>query len=95
LRQDLENKENEEETVSNNQASTRGVVLDAWKTALDSESIDTSHGFFEAGGSSIAAAEMMAVLSLHFGVRLRLRLLMEEPTVDRLTRAIERTLSSS
>ncbi|MCX5612942.1 MULTISPECIES: acyl carrier protein [unclassified Streptomyces] len=66
----------------------RARVRLQWADALEHEDFGDDEDFFEAGGSSLLVAEIMAALGAELGVRLALRLFFNHPTVNELTGAL-------
>jgi acyl carrier protein len=78
-----------------NKEALEHVLIEEWSANLDRTAIDSTTNFFVAGGSSVRAAEMMARLSQVLGVRLRMRLIAENPTPRLLAAAITAQLNSA
>jgi non-ribosomal peptide synthetase component F/thioesterase domain-containing protein/acyl carrier protein len=55
-----------------------------WTQTLGIERIGIKDSFFDLGGNSLSAAQMMVTLHQHFGVEFPLQILFERPTVARL-----------
>jgi acyl carrier protein len=64
------------------------VVCRAWEQHLGAPPADPADHFFRAGGNSLQAAELMATLSREFRRRLRLSVLLHNPRLEDLTRAV-------
>nr|BBH95685.1 hypothetical protein KTA_38840 [Thermogemmatispora argillosa] len=60
-----------------------------WEELLNVQPIGVRDNFFELGGHSLLAARLFARIEEHFGRQLPLSLFFEEPTIERLARAIE------
>src|SRR4051794_8296891 len=60
-----------------------------WAELLGAPPRDSDHDFFEAGGSSVMAAALVARACAGLGVELPLSSFVEEPTIGSLARRIE------
>ncbi|MBX5449709.1 MAG: alpha/beta fold hydrolase, partial [Thermogemmatispora sp.] len=60
-----------------------------WEELLNVQPIGIRDDFFELGGHSLLAARLFARIEEQFGKQLPLSLFFEEPTIERLARAIE------
>ncbi len=69
-----------------NEAERR--LLGVWQHVLGNDQIGVTHGFFEAGGNSLSAAEHTMHVLAEFGVELPLEVLYEKQTVRQLVREI-------
>ena len=67
-------------------------VSQIWREALNLTSIDVTQSFFQLGGTSLAAMEVMVKICEHFAVKLPLKSLFENPTVRALAALIEETI---
>lgn len=72
-------------------ADVAAVVRREWLQQVGDTGEQT---FFAVGGNSLQAAELMAALSRAFGRRLRLALLLRNPTLSSLTAAVADTLGA-
>ncbi|MEV5721067.1 acyl carrier protein [Amycolatopsis mediterranei] len=68
------------------------TVRTAWEHCLERQDVPDEENFFQAGGNSLEGAELMAALSRTFGRRLRLGLLIRNPTLRGLTEQVEHML---
>ncbi|MEV0232188.1 SDR family NAD(P)-dependent oxidoreductase [Nonomuraea sp. NPDC050786] len=66
------------------QADPRARLRDLWTQILGTPPVDDDHDFFDAGGNSLAAVELMAQLRAVFGVRLSIGSLLERRTFGEL-----------
>jgi amino acid adenylation domain-containing protein len=66
-----------------------------WARAFEIEGVGPDDDFFALGGDSLTAAVIAAGVHADFGVQLELREFVDNPTVARLTRTIERLDSDS
>lgn len=65
------------------------TVKVAWREALGpSTSIDMNTDFFESGGNSMEAARMTAMVSQSLGRRVRMRQLLDAPTLGAYIQAL-------
>lgn len=69
-------------------------VRRAWLNHLECRTATDDDNFFRQGGTSLQAAAMMADLSRLLGKRLRMRLLMANPSLIQLTRAVATELAA-
>jgi hypothetical protein len=65
-------------------------ILRAWKRALRENAVGVTSDFFEHGGNSLAAIEVLSELSRIVGLRLPLATIFEHPTVAQLALHVER-----
>jgi len=70
-------------------------VLDAMERVLSLPGLAIQDDFFALGGHSLLAARLTTLLSRQFSITLPLRTLFESPTVESLSRAIEKLESGS
>jgi amino acid adenylation domain-containing protein len=63
-------------------------LAETWEELLDIKPIGVKDNFFEAGGHSLQAAELMLRVGKHFGTDLRLAALFEDGTIEGLARRI-------
>ena len=66
-------------------------LLDLWRHELACESIGVQDNFFDLGGDSLAAVNMLMDVERWLGRRVHLYELLENPTVETLATALERT----
>ncbi|HEX4962825.1 MAG TPA: non-ribosomal peptide synthase/polyketide synthase [Thermoanaerobaculia bacterium] len=71
------------------QTPVQEIVAATWERALEVRGIGPETNFFEVGGHSLLAAQVVSRLRQVFQVDLPLRDLFEEPTVARLAKRIE------
>ena len=71
------------------------IVRTAWEQHLGSPSDSPVDNFFTRGGNSLMAAELMATLSAELGTRLRLAVILRNPTLGDLTRAVSEAVARS
>jgi nonribosomal peptide synthetase DhbF len=65
------------------------IVHRAWSEVLKIEGIGREDNFFALGGHSLLATQITARLSAAFDIDLPVRVLFENPTIHRLTKAVE------
>jgi thioesterase domain-containing protein/acyl carrier protein len=59
-------------------------ILDIWTSLLGRGGFDVDDDFFEVGGTSLAAAELLAQIERQFGRKISIPTLLKQPTVSRL-----------
>uniref|UniRef100_UPI0035E403DB thioesterase domain-containing protein n=1 Tax=Thermogemmatispora sp. TaxID=1968838 RepID=UPI0035E403DB len=64
-------------------------LVQLWQELLKTQPIGIDDNFFELGGNSLLAARLFARIEQQFGRQLPLSLFFQEPTIAKLTRAIE------
>ncbi len=65
------------------------LISRIWENALSIKNIDLSDNFFEIGGHSLIAVQVMTHLEKELGTKLPLSILFEFPTIKQLARAVE------
>ena len=70
----------------------REKVAGVWKKALKAEEVNPAVDFFDAGGRSLAAINMLAELQREFRVEIDLEAFFMSPTLDATVRHIESAL---
>ena len=68
---------------------TEGAVAAVWRDVLRRSQIGVDDNFFDMGGHSVQAAQIMTRLRLVFPLDLPLRLLFQSPTIEDLAAAID------
>lgn len=68
-------------------------MLAIWEEVLGIEGLGVDDDYTDAGGTSLLAARLFAVVSQRFGVRLPLTFILEYPTVRRLTAVVDQDRS--
>src|SRR6185437_3463442 len=58
------------------------AIARLWGEVLGGEEISVTDNFFEIGGNSLVAVQLIALVRREFGVRLPMRSLFEDPTVE-------------
>ena len=71
------------------QTDTERHLMDLWAGAVGRAPAGVTENFFQAGGHSLQAAQLMAGVQVGFGVELPLRTLFASPTVQALAREID------
>ncbi|MEF2965234.1 amino acid adenylation domain-containing protein [Paenibacillus sp. M1] len=69
------------------------AIRDLWLELLDIGDVGPEESFFEVGGHSLLAAQMMFRIRKTFQVNIPLLQLMQEPTIRGIAAAVERTLA--
>ena len=69
--------------------STEHAVAAIWAEVLRRDRISTSDNFFDLGGHSLMATQVISRIREHFQVELPMRVLFEHPTVQAVSRAVE------
>lgn len=64
-----------------------------WCTVLNKESLSIDDDFFEQGGHSLLAMQIMARIQEYFSIKLTIRSLFEHPTICSLSKEIEREIN--
>jgi acyl carrier protein len=75
--------------------ATEKIVAAAWAEVLRSAAPAVEDNFFDAGGHSLAAAQLVARLQSAFGVTLGVRSLFERPTIAGLSALVDALALSS
>ncbi|WP_327085641.1 SDR family NAD(P)-dependent oxidoreductase [Nonomuraea sp. NBC_01738] len=70
---------------------TEATIARLWGEVLGGEHIGVDDDFFELGGNSLIAVQLIALIRKELGVRLPMRSLFEEPTVAGVAALIEQT----
>ncbi|MBO4161486.1 type I polyketide synthase [Micromonospora antibiotica] len=63
-----------------------------WEEATGTTGIGVTHDFFEVGGNSLVAAQLMARVRTTFGVKLPMRALFEGPTISAMAQAVQASI---
>lgn len=71
------------------ESSLEMLVAKIWEDALGISPIDINHDFFEIGGHSMIAVQVMTSLEEELKIKLPISILFEHPTIKRLARLIE------
>jgi acyl carrier protein len=58
------------------------AIARLWSEVLGGEEVSVTDNFFEIGGNSLVAVQLIALIRREFGVRLPMRSLFEDPTVE-------------
>ncbi|MFI0817974.1 amino acid adenylation domain-containing protein [Streptomyces sp. NPDC021098] len=69
------------------------ALAELWGAALRYEPVSAEDNFFEAGGNSLIAVTLVNRLNKRFGTRLPVQVLFEAPTVARLARHVDGTVT--
>lgn len=84
--------------ISRQQSSytaTEITVARVWENVLGAASIDGEENFFDLGGDSLLATQLLAKLRSQFGIELPQKLFFEAPTITQLAQAIDLLLDST
>jgi acyl carrier protein len=65
-----------------------------WASALGSDEVGDTEDFFELGGNSLSAIDLMARIRAEFGVELNIALLFDHPTVDSIVEVVRGSLKA-
>ncbi|MGC5342985.1 acyl carrier protein [Streptomyces sp. DT24] len=76
-------------------SDVREHVRRVWADVLGHKDFDDDTQFFEAGGQSMKATQVLMKLRKQTGVRLPIRLVFDNPTVRELTAAVEREIAKA
>lgn len=69
--------------------ATEAQIADMWATALGIESPGVDDDFFDVGGDSLKAAQIVTALRMEFGVEAAMRHLFEQPTIAGLSGIVD------
>lgn len=76
-------------TFSPPQTSTEQIIAGFWKEILSVEYVDTQTSFFELGGNSLLALELLSKIEQRFQVTLPLQTLLSHHTVEQLAQQLD------
>jgi amino acid adenylation domain-containing protein len=68
---------------------TEKILSDIWMDLLKIENIDVFDNFFDLGGQSLLASQVMSRVANAFGVSLPIKALFESPSIDALAKQID------
>ena len=68
--------------------ATEAKLLATWTSVLGRHSIGTGDDFFDLGGDSLGALELVAAMEAEFGIELAPGILVRAPTIEKLARYI-------
>ena len=83
----------EEPVISQEGVELENYVKDVWTNYLGVDEEDFSTDFFELGGNSIIAYQMLADVEEHFNIELDVEDMLENPTVAHMTSIIQKLLA--
>jgi len=66
-----------------------GILTGIWQEVLRHERVGVTDNFFERGGHSLLATQVMSRVRSAFHVNLALRVIFEEPTIERFAKKVE------
>jgi thioesterase domain-containing protein/acyl carrier protein len=72
--------------------ATEATVSDFWHTALGRDHFGLEEDFFELGGNSLSAVQIMTAVQKRFGIELPLHTIFETPTIAGLATGVEKAL---
>ncbi|MFE9218824.1 amino acid adenylation domain-containing protein [Streptomyces lavendulae] len=72
---------------------TEKEIAEVWAKSLRRESVSVQDDFFESGGNSLIAVGLIRELNSRLGVSLPLQSVLESPTVEKLSRRLEREVA--
>ncbi|MEM7331932.1 MAG: amino acid adenylation domain-containing protein [Chloroflexota bacterium] len=67
-------------------------LADIWAQTLNLSRVGIHDNFFELGGNSVPAVQIIARVNEQFGIELPIRTFFEQPTVEKISEAIEQVL---
>ncbi|MFE4588984.1 amino acid adenylation domain-containing protein [Streptomyces laurentii] len=70
-------------------SATEQLICDLWAEALRTEAVGVLDDFFELGGNSLLAVDLMSRTELVFGVELPIRTLLHNPSVAEFAAAVD------
>lgn len=76
-------------------SATEQLICDLWAEALRTESVGVLDDFFELGGNSLMAMDLMSRTELVLGVELPIRALLHNPTVAEFADAADELVASA
>lgn len=74
-------------------SATEVKLAGLWREVLQIPHVSRDDSFFALGGTSFNAVRLMAAISDHFGLELRVQLLMQHPQLSSLSEAIDQQLN--
>lgn len=77
------------------ETDTEAALMEIWRDLLHRDSIDRKESFFEVGGHSLTAMQLMSRIRRIFDLNLPLAQIFEKPTIEELARTIDDTLQST
>lgn len=83
------------EAGTRDQADVPAAVADAWRSLLGKDVTDGGHDFFAVGGSSMLLVRFIALIRRRFGVSIELSALLEDPTLEGMTRTVAGRVDAS
>jgi tyrocidine synthetase III len=70
---------------------TESKLLDLWTALLDNPAIGVTDSFFEVGGHSLKATQLVSLIHKTFQVKVSLKTIFLEPTIEQLAKYINET----
>ena len=77
------------------QTRTEQLLADLWQELLQVEAVSATDNFFDLGGHSVLATQLMSRLRQTLGVELGVRALFETPVLAELARAVDHGLAAA
>ena len=71
------------------QTELERTLVELWEEATGTRGIGIAHDFFEVGGNSLVAVQLMSRVRAVTGVKLPMRSLFESPTIEAMAAAVE------
>jgi acyl carrier protein len=72
-----------------NMVSVNADVAQIWRTVLSEDEIDAADDFFDLGGNSLLAMQVMVRVRRRFRIEIPIRALFDNPTLAGFSRAVE------
>jgi acyl carrier protein len=69
------------------------VLCEIWQEVLGIEQVGLTDNFFELGGHSLLAVKLTSGIKKEFGVMISIRMMLEQPTINMLAKAIDSELT--
>jgi acyl carrier protein len=73
---------------------TEDTLISLWRQVLRLDHVDTHHNFFQAGGDSLLATQLISRIRESVGVEISFQSFLEMPTIPGMARGIETALST-
>jgi amino acid adenylation domain-containing protein len=90
----LKSESGNDSTVLLQQSTTEETLVDIWKEILNINKVGTRDNFFEIGGHSLIGVRMFIEIEKRLGVKLNLQSLFKSPTIEDLSKVIDKEESS-
>ena len=76
-------------------SATEQLVCDLWSELLDLDRVGVDDDFFELGGNSLRAIDLISVTDMTFEIELPVRSLLYNPTVEEFAIAVDALLTKT